>query len=396
MPDPNDLLVRARRILRSVPLIDGHNDLPWQFRRLNKDPDEINLTANTGKLDPPLLTDIPRLRVGGVGAQFWSAYVPSNPPGPAAVVAVLEQIDLIHRLAGCYPKDFAMAFCVRDIQRIHRQGRIACLIGMEGGHSIVNSLAVLRATYALGARYMTLTHIKSNDWADAAGDRPRHHGLSPFGEEVIREMNRLGMLVDLSHVTDETMHAALRISKSPVIFSHSSARSVCHNARNVPDDILRLVRDNGGIVMACFLPGYLNDEASAHFALAMAEKERVDQRYPDDPHRVETEMELWCSLHPAPRASLNDVANHIDHLRDVTGIDHVGLGSDFEGYHGTVEGLEDVSCYPALFAELLRRGYSHRDLKKIAGLNFLRVFRQAESLAATFRTTAPSGPVFRG
>lgn len=382
MPKPNDPLSQIRQLLQEVPLIDGHNDLPWQFRHRNKGVTEIDFAADTSKLTPPLLTDIPRLRAGGIGAQFWSIYVPTHLAGPAAVRASLEQIDLVHQLVALYPATFEFAISAPEIERIHRSGKIASLMGIEGGHCIDNSLAVLRTMYRLGARYLTLTHVRNTDWADAAGDEPRHHGLTGFGEEVVRELNRLGMMVDLSHVADETMRAALRVSQAPVIFSHSSARAVCQNARNVPDDILRDVRQNGGIVMVCFLPGYLNNQASAHWALATAEKKRLDRLYPDAPQKVEDEMEHWYRANPFPPATLQDVANHIDRLRSVAGIQHIGIGSDFEGYFGTVQGLEDVSCYPMLFAELLRRGYSIPELKQIAGLNFLRVFRDVERVAA--------------
>lgn len=384
MPSPaqtSNRLGEIRQLLRETPLIDGHNDLPWQFRKFKQDINGIDLSADTSKLPPHLITDIPRLRAGGLGAQFWSVYVPPTPPGPPAVQAVLEQIDVVHQLVARYPDTFELALTVTDIERIHRQGKIASLIGMEGGHSINNSLAVLRMTYALGARYMTLTHTKNTDWADAAGDQPRHHGLTPFGESVVREMNRVGMLVDLAHVSDDTMRAALRVSKAPVIFSHSSARAVCNHLRNVPDDILAQVRTNGGVVMACFLPGYLNEPNRAHFELAMAERDRLEKLYPDNSDRAYQEMEIWRSSHPSPPATLADVADHIDHLRKAAGIDHVGIGSDFEGFHGTIQGLEDVSCYPALLAELLRRGYTHEDIRKVAGLNLLRVLRQAEAVA---------------
>jgi len=236
-------------------------------------------------------------------------------------------------------------------------------------------------TYAVGARYMTLTHTRNTDWADAAGERPEHHGLTPFGEQVVREMNRLGMLVDLAHVSDDTMRAALRVSQAPVIFSHSSARAVCDNPRNVPDDVLELVRANGGVVMVCFLPGFLNNANSEHFVAAMARRERLEKQYPDDPRRVEQEMEPWRQANPSPPASVADVADHIDHIRQVAGAQCIGLGSDFEGFHGTASGLEDVSCYPAVLAELRRRGYTRTELKQIAGLNVLRVMREAESVA---------------
>jgi membrane dipeptidase len=370
-----------RKILSKTPLIDGHNDLPWQYRKAKLDVSAIDLASDTSKRKDPLLTDIPRLRRGCVGAQFWSVYVPSEPPGAPAVKAVFEQIDLVHQIVARYPETFALARSSADIQRIYRQGKIASLIGMEGGHSIDNSLAVLRSAYALGARYLTLTHTRNNDWADAAGDASRHHGLTPFGEEVIREMNRLGMLVDLAHVTDETMLAALRVSRAPVIFSHSSARGVCNNVRNVPDDILKLVRENGGVVMVCFLPGYLTEESSVHFAAATAEKERLEKCYAADPERAEREMAAWRHSHPSPPVTVVDVARHIDHIRRIAGIDHVGIGSDFEGFHGSVRGLEDVSCYPALLTELRRRGYTPGEIRKVAGENLLRVFRAAEAVS---------------
>jgi len=375
-------LAQIRQLLRQSPLIDGHNDLPWQFLKRKADFNMLDLAADQSHLADPLATDIPRLRAGGLGAQFWSVYVPTELAGPAAVRALLGQIDFVHRMIARYPNTFELALTAADIQRIHRHGKIASLIGMEGGHSIDNSLAVLRATYALGARYMTLTHTTNTDWADAAGDRPVHHGLTPFGEQIVLEMNRLGMLVDLSHVTDETMRTALRVSKAPVIFSHSSAFALCHNPRNVPDDVLQMVRANGGIVMACFLPGYLDETNSAHMALAMAERNRLEKLvYPDNPAKAAEEMENWRHTHPSPPATLAMVADHIDHLCKVAGIDHVGLGSDFDGFHGSVEGLEDVSCYPALLAELVRRGYTKTEVKKIAGLNLLRVMRQAEQVS---------------
>jgi membrane dipeptidase len=369
------------QLLRQSPLIDGHNDLPWQFRKRKLDLDGLDLTQDTSRLKNPLVTDIPRLRAGGLGAQFWSVYVPVAPAGPAAVQAVLEQIDIVHRLVARYSNTFELALTAADIERIHRDGKIASLIGMEGGHSINNSLATLRMTYALGARYMTLTHTKNTDWADAGGDQPVHHGLTPFGEQIVLEMNRLGMLVDLAHVSDETMRAALRVSKAPVIFSHSSARALCNNPRNVPDDVLQMVRTNGGVVMVCFLPGFLNDANSAHLALNMAERARLETLYPDDPERVEQALEPWRQAHPSPPASLTDVANHVDHIRKIAGIDYIGLGSDFEGFRGAPQGLEDVSCYPALLAELRKRGYTDEDLKKVAGLNLLRVFRAAEQVS---------------
>lgn len=380
-----DRLARVHQILKEVPLIDGHNDLPWQFRQQSNDLSVVDLTQDNsgGKLG--LITDIPRLRAGGVGAQFWSVYVPPEPAGAEPVQALFEQIDVVHRLVARYPRDLELALSAADIERIHRAGRIASLIGIEGGHSINNSLAVLRMAYSLGARYMTLTHVKNTDWADAAGDQAAHHGLTAFGEQVVREMNRLGMLVDLSHVTDDTMRHAIRVSKAPVLFSHSSARAVCDHVRNVPDDVLDLVRKNNAVVMVCFLPGYVNNPNAEHFNAAMAERARLAKLYPDDRARALKEMDQWRGQHPSPPATLSEVADHIDHIRKVAGIDHVGIGSDFEGFHGEVQGLEDVSRYPHLLAELLRRGYRDEEIKKVAGLNLLRVFREVEQVSRTLQ-----------
>lgn len=374
-------------ILREVPLIDGHNDLPWQYRkRFHDEFNAIDLRSDTTRLRPPLLTDIARLRAGGLGGQFWSVYVPATLPGPGAVQAVLEQIDIVHQMTARYPEAFELALTADDVERIHRQGKIASLIGMEGGHAINNSLAVLRMAYDLGARYMTLTHTKNTDWADSATDRPAHHGLTPFGEQVILEMNRLGMLVDLAHVSDDTMRAVLKVSRAPVIFSHSSARALCHSVRNVPDDVLALTARHGGVVMVCFLPGFLTEPARLSMAKADTEGERLRKKYPEDSPQYEAAMDEWRQAHYSPRdASLSDAADHIDYVRKVAGIDHVGLGSDFEGFHGVANGLEDVTCYPALLAELLRRGYSPEDIKKVAGLNVLRVLREAERVSSEMR-----------
>ena len=381
-PDAKSL-AEVHKLLQQVPLIDGHNDLPWQYRKRSNDFSAIDLASDTSKLAPPLVTDIPRLRAGGMGAQFWSVYVPATPAGPAPVQAVLEQIDDVHQLVASYPETFELALTAADIERIHRRGKIASLIGMEGGHSIDNSLAVLRMTYALGARYMTLTHTKNTDWADAAGDKPEHHGLTPFGEQVVREMNRLGMLVDLSHVTADTMRAALKVSQAPVIFSHSSAYALCPSPRNVPDDVLAMTARNGGVVMVCFLPGYLTERGRLALTALDSEETRLRSQYPEDSAPYKEAVAAWRKAHPSPHeASLRDVADHIDHIRTVAGIDHVGIGSDFEGFRGPPDGLEDVSCYPALLAELMRRGYSHEDIKKVAGLNVLRVLKQAEGVAA--------------
>jgi membrane dipeptidase len=378
-PDPARLEI-VRRILRESPLIDGHNDLAWEFRRTaNNRLDAIDLAGDTGSLG--LVTDLRRLKAGGIGGQFWSVYVPPDLANGAAVTAVLEQIDMVRRLIARYPQDLELALTANDIVRIHREGKIASLIGMEGGHSIGNSVGALRMMWALGARYMTLTHIKNTEWADSATDEPVHHGLTAFGEEVVREMNTLGMLADLSHVSDETMAAALRISKAPVIFSHSCARALCHHARNVPDDILKGVAANGGLVMVTFIPEFLTETDRVDEMALTAERRRVAELYPGDVARVKAGIVEWRKTHPAPRAAtLVDVADHIDHIRGVAGIEHVGIGSDYEGFDNPPAGLQDVSCYPALLCELLKRGYTEEEIKKVAGQNLLRILRAAEQL----------------
>jgi membrane dipeptidase len=353
-----DLLARARAIHKQVPLIDGHNDYPWALRGL--DPGRDFNSAEISKPVPKLMTDIPRLRQGGVGGQFWSVYVPSTMQGKEAVRATLEQIDIVHRMTRRWPEAFEMAYTAADVERAFKAGRIGSLIGMEGGHSIDSSLATLRMLFALGARYMTLTHSANVPWADASPGPATLGGLSKFGEEVVREMNRLGMLVDLSHVSPDTMEDALRVSEAPVIFSHSSAKAICNVHRNVPDNVLELVKKNGGVVMVTFVPGFISQAVADYDAKPAAERGNA----------------------PSPKATLSQVADHIDHIRKVAGIDHIGLGGDFDGISSVIVGLEDVSTYPALSAELLKRGYSDDDVKKILGLNVLRVMRQAEKVAA--------------
>jgi membrane dipeptidase len=380
-PDPA-LVERARRLLDTVPLIDGHNDLPWEYRqRVKNHLEKIDLRAGTTKLDPPLHTDIPRLRRGGVGGQFWSVYVPVEITGADAIQAVMEQIDDVHRLAERYPDTFEVARTAADVERIHHAGRIASLIGMEGGHSIHNSLAALRLLYAAGARYMTITHAKNTDWADSATDEPKHGGLTRFGEEVVREMNRLGMLVDLSHVSVETMQKVLAVAQAPVIFSHSSARALDAHPRNVPDEVLKLLPATGGVVMVSFVPTFTSEAARSWNADQDAAETRLKTLNPGDPEAVKKGLEDWRGQHPVPRATLEQVADHIEHVRKVAGIDHVGIGSDFDGITSVPVGLEGVDTYPALLAELLHRGWTDEEIGKLAGYNVLRVLRQAEQVA---------------
>jgi membrane dipeptidase len=306
---------------------------------------------------------------------------------------VMEQMDVVHRLAEIYPDTFEIATTVDDVVRIHKAGRIASLIGMEGGHSIDNSLGVLRQLYAAGARYMTLTHSKNVDWADSGTDKPEHGGLTKFGEEVVREMNRLGMLVDLSHVSPDTMKDVLAVTKAPVIFSHSSARALDAHPRNVPDEVLRMLPGaggNGGVVMVTFVPSFLSEEVRAWNAEEDAAEARLKALHPEDPDRVKSELEAWTAQHPSPKATLVQAADHIEHVRRLAGIDHVGIGSDFDGITATPVGLEGVDTYPVLFAELLRRGWTDEEIKKLAGLNVLRVFHDAETVAGRLRKERPA------
>ncbi len=383
-------LEEARRVLREVPLIDGHNDLPWQCRvRFGNQLSRIDLRRDLTHLDPRLHTDIPRLRKGGVGAQFWSVYVPAT--GYDSVQAVLEQIDVVHRLIARYPDVFELALTAADIERIHASGKIGSLIGIEGGHAIGNSLAVLRQLYSLGARYMTLTHSASLDWADSGTDDPLNGGLTPFGEAVIGEMNRLGMLVDLSHVSQKTMEDVLKVSEAPVIFTHSSARALTGHARNVPDSVLRTVREKRGVVMVTFVPGFVSEAVRAHYAEADAVEARLKSLFPGDPERVRSGLRKWRDAQPRPRATLAQVADHIDHIRSMAGIDAIGIGSDFDGIRSTPDGLEDVARYPELLAELLGRGYSAGDLRKIVGKNVLRVMGEVEDIARRLQASRPPG-----
>ena len=379
-PDQADtLLARARALHRAVPMFDGHNDYPWEVRvQADKDAARLDIRGP----QPKTMTDIPRLRQGGVGAQFWSVYVPPGFAGQTAVTAALEQIDIVYQMMARYPDTFELARTADDVERIFKAGKIASLIGMEGGHSIDSSLGALRMFAQLGAKYMTLTHSKNVPWADSATDTPEHGGLTPFGEQVIREMNRLGMIVDMSHVSPDTMDDVLRVTQAPVIFSHSSARALCDHPRNVPDAILRRLPANGGVVMVSFVRGFTTPAHAAWDAAQEAEQARLEPAHPNDEAAVKALMAAWTTAHPRPPVTIAQVADHIDHVRKMAGIDHVGYGSDFDGISAGPDGLEDVSTFPALTAELLRRGYTDEDMKKVLGLNLLRVMRAVEAAAA--------------
>jgi membrane dipeptidase len=376
----DDYLERARVLMREVPLIDGHNDLPWELRAVYGGSFE---TLDIAQPQPDVMTDIPRLRAGLMGGQFWSTYTPSNSPQPARMG--MEQVDIVHRMVARYPEAFAWARTAADIERIHRDGKVAALVGLEGGHMIENSLSLLRAFSREGVQYMTLTHSRNTDWADAATDTLVHGGLTPFGEEVVREMNRLGMLVDISHASDSTMWDVLRVTTAPVIFSHSSSRKFTPHPRNVPDDIARAVAENGGVIMVNYvasfihLPAYEWSRAYDSVDTAFLEAGFTSEEATDS-------ARAWRRGHPMPRPDIGVVADHIEHIRNVAGVDHVGIGSDLDGISVAPEGLEDVSTFPALIAELLRRGWSDGDARKVIGTNVLRVMREAEAVAATLRT----------
>jgi membrane dipeptidase len=385
-------MTRIDRILKKTPLIDGHNDLPEQLRE-NYGLSTDGLASGADQRQPhPLMTDMARLHQGHLGAQFWSVYIPSEVTGDAAIRATLEQIDIVKRLVKAYPNDLALAGTADDVERIHKTGRVASMIGVEGGHQIGGSLAALRSFYELGARYMTLTHFKNNEWADSATDDPKFHGLSDFGKTVVHEMNRLGMLVDLSHVSPETMRDAIAASKAPVIFSHSDTRALSDHPRNVPDDVLASLPANGGVVMVNFYLGHLSDAYRVWSADKSAETARLAALYVGQPEARVTKMKEWESSHPAPAGSIGLVADHIEHVVKIAGHDHVGIGGDLDGigYDEAPPGLNSVSGYPLVFAELIRRGWSDSDLAKLAGGNVLRVMRQAEAVAASMKDETPS------
>jgi membrane dipeptidase len=375
----SDTLAQASDLLRRHPLVDGHNDLPWHLRGLDGIENALTVRDISGPV-PDAHTDLPRLRRGGLGGQFWSVYVPASFEGDSAVTAVLEQVDLVHRLIAHYPQDLEFATTASDVRRIFASGKIASLIGAEGGHAIASSLGVLRGLYALGVRYMTLTHNSNVPWADSATDEPALGGLNDFGREVVREMQRLGMLVDLSHVSADTMNDVLDVAEAPVIFSHSSARGLCSAPRNVPDDVLARLARNGGVCMVSFPSMFISQEAADWIeGLKRAATERgLDSRMISQVLSVEAE---YRAQHPKPAANLAQVADHIEHVREVAGVEHIGIGGDYDGTEYLPRGLEDVGCYPALFAELLGRGWSESDCAALAGENVLRALQGAEDYA---------------
>jgi membrane dipeptidase len=385
---------RLLALLRAAPLIDGHNDLLWELRQARekaaREKDDSGWTPDDVSRDcPGLMTDLPRLRAGGVGGQFWSVYVPSDLTADAAVTATFEQVDALLTLVRRHPDRLEIASSADDVERIASTGRVASMIGVEGGHSIGCSLGTLRILAELGAGYLTLTHNDDTAWADSATGERAHGGLTTFGEEVVRELNRCGVLVDLSHTSDDTMRHAIEMSVAPVIFSHSSARALCDVSRDVPDDVLELVGRTGGVVMVTFVPSFITPEGAVANGAAWDEARRLRAGHPDDPDAVRTAMEAWFAANPDPPATVSDVADHIDHVRQVAGIDHVGIGSDFDGTQSMPEGLGDVSRFPALFAELAGRGYVDEELAKIAGRNVLAVMREAEHVAARLQTERP-------
>ena len=384
-----DVQARIDRILSQTPLIDGHNDLPYAVR--NKRGYAVE-GLEAGQED--LQTDFARLDEGRVGGQLWSVYISASVTGDEAIRETIEQIDVADRLIEAYPANLEWAMTADEIERVHAEGKIASLLGVEGGHQIGGSLAALRQYRNLGAIYMTLTHGATTGWADSATDEAKHDGLAPFGVEVVKEMNRIGMLVDLSHVSPAAMHDALDATAAPVIFSHSSARGVTDHPRNVPDDVLERLKDNGGLVMVTFVPSFVNEGARAFGAAAQAEMKRIEEAYPlidgePDP-QARAAWEAWLAANPAPKATVKDVADHVEHVARVAGHDHVGIGGDYDGIPFGPEGLEDVSTYPNLFAELIARGWSDENLAKLAGGNFLRVLRGAEKVADDMEGTPGS------
>ena len=385
----------AAAALEAAPVWDGHNDVPIQLRgRFGNVIGEFDFedTSDTGPSNAEgraMHTDFGRLAEGKVGAQFWSVYVSADLAPRDAVIATIEQIDVTKRLVRRYPDRLALALTAAEVERAMAEGKVASLLGMEGGHSIDGNLAVLRQMYDLGARYMTLTHSKNTPWADSATAAPQHGGLTDFGRDVVREMQRIGMLVDLSHVSEATMLDTLEVAGAPVIFSHSGAYGATAHPRNVPDRVLERLRDNGGIVMIVALPAYVSETRRQWGAASEAEKKRLETLHPGDPDAVKRGQEAWKAANPEPVATVADMADHVDRVRQVAGIDHIGVGGDYDGMATGPAGMEDVAGYPALFAELARRGYSQADLEKIANRNMLRVMKAAEAYAAAHLADPP-------
>jgi membrane dipeptidase len=382
----DEALARARRVLAAHPVFDGHNDLPWAIRENVDAPRDV--VAYDLRVRTKGATDLERLREGGVGGQLWSVYVPAELPGGFARVQ-LEQIDIARRMIARYPDRLAFATTADEVERAMKGGRVASLLAIEGGHAIEDSLGALRAYFDLGVRAMTLTHGKTIDWADSATDTARHGGLTRFGEEVVREMNRLGMLVDLSHVSEETMEDALRVSEAPVVFSHSSARALCDHPRNVPDSVLAKMTANGGVVMVTFVNSFVSGEFSKAYGPLWREYEVRSRGVADPAERERLRKEIFARM-PKIVVTIAQVADHVDHVRKVAGVDHVGLGGDYDGNDSWPEGLSDVSGYPRLLAELARRGWSDEDLGKLASGNILRVMRQAEAVARRLQRERPA------
>ena len=372
-------LERIAELLRAAPLLDGHNDLVWELRKAR----EAGEDPDIGRPAPKLHTDLPRMEEGGLRAQFWSVYVPSDLVDPhAAVTMTLEQIDILLGLVRRHPERMELARTADDVERAAGSGKVASMIGVEGGQSIGASLGALRILARLGAGYLTLTHNEDNSWADSATGEHPHGGLTAFGEEVVRELNRLGVLVDLSHTSDDTMRQAIEVSTAPVLFSHSNARALCDVPRNVPDDVIELVGRTEGVMCVTFVPWFLTADGARANAEEWEETRRLRAEHPEEPEQVREMMERWDETHPVPESSVEDVADHVDRIREIAGVDHAGVGSDFDGTPGTPKGLEDVSRYPALFAELAGRGYTDEDLRKVAGRNVLRLMRAAERVSA--------------
>jgi membrane dipeptidase len=389
-----DPKVRSRidRILKATPLIDGHNDLPGQLSDYYKSSVADLASGTDRRPDNPLMTDMARLHQGDVGGQFWSVFIDADIHGDEAIRDTIQQIDVVKRLVKAYPNDLALAGTADDVVRIHKSGRVASLIGIEGGHQIGANMAALRQFYDLGARYMTLAHFKNNEFADSANDDPKYHGLNDFGKAVVHEMNRIGMLVDLSHVSDDVMRQAIQLSRAPVIFSHSGARAIDSHPRNVPDDVLKLLPANGGVVMVNFYAGYVSNAFRDWDTARSMEQAREKQTMYGQPKEREAALKAWVAAHPAPVVSVGDVADHVEHIVKVAGYDHVGVGGDLDGipYDEAPAGMNTVSGYPLLFAELIRRGWSDQNLAKLAGGNLLRVMRQAEAVSASMKDEPPS------